>query len=102
MYEECEVAKLIGNSAITADQGRRSDVVSRVRKRRCLVKTCEGLSTRRGLCQRHYQLFLRTVVSKPLSDRVAFEVEAIRRGLILPCQQCRAIRNPNPFEDAEQ
>jgi len=81
----------------TVKRSKAAQIEERVKSGKCLV--CDELATRRGVCFRHYQMFLRYLASKPDADRAETEVRAIQEGRILGVNQVRAIKQENPFAD---
>lgn len=81
----------------TAKRSRASQVEERVKSGKCLVCDCQA--ERRGVCFRHYQMFLRLVASKPKDVRAETEVRAIQAGKILAVNQIRAMKQENPFAE---
>ena len=73
-----------------------SKVQERVKGGKCLV--CEDAADYRGLCHRHYRLFLRLQKERDSKQqRAEFEQSAIRDGLILAPGFVRDIKRENPF-----
>lgn len=70
-------------------------VAERVRSGKCLV--CDAPAEVRGLCQRHYRLFLRKAVLLPQNERQRFLDDAIREGLILPAWGVCDLKRDDPF-----
>lgn len=75
--------------------------LDRVKEGKCLH--CDEKPTRRGLCERHYQLFRRNKLAKPNTrERAEFEKQAIEQAKILPIQQMRELQRDSsndPFAD---
>ena len=65
---------------------------------KCLIDGCDHPPTRRGLCTRHYHLFLKTLEAEGPEKAAELEQQLIKDGLVLPVGLVRAIRNPNPFK----
>lgn len=81
----------------TAKRSKAAQVEERVKAGKCLV--CEMAATRRGLCFRHYQMYLRYVASKPRGDQADVELRCIQEGRILAVNQVREIKRENPFAE---
>ena len=86
---------------ISADPEISESVRLRALEGKCLIEQCECESCKRGLCQRHYEMFARTKRDTPVRERRAFEEKMIRRGLILAPGAIRALTADNPFATAE-
>lgn len=75
--------------------------LERVKEGKCLH--CDEKPTRRGLCERHYQLFRRSMLNKPNTrERAEFEKQAIEQAKILPIQQMRELTrdaSDDPFAE---
>lgn len=70
-------------------------VAERVRSGKCLV--CDAPAEVRGLCQRHYRLFMRKAALLPQKEQQRFLEDAIREGLILPAWGVCALKRDDPF-----
>lgn len=85
-------------SGVTAKDSVREAVRAKVLAGECLIDGCNRTVTTRGLCDTHYQMFVRAISEKDSSDRVEFERIAIRDGLILAVGEQQRIKcGPNPF-----
>lgn len=94
----CETSRLVSMSVqATAKRSKVAEIEERVKSGKCLV--CETEATRRGVCFRHYQMFLRWLASKPKEQRAETEVRCIQEGRILAVNQVREIKAVNPFAD---
>lgn len=93
-----DVSRLIAMAAIaTPSKATAAKVEARVKECKCLI--CDADATRRGLCFRHYQLYLRTMRSRPRAERADFEVTQIKAGRVLAQGEMGRIKRGNPFED---
>ena len=73
-------------------------VAERVRAGRCLV--CDATAEVRGLCNRHYRLFMKRVAERPTQkERQQFLEDAIRAGLVLDGYRVRELRAVDPFAE---
>lgn len=79
----------------TAKRSIAAKVDDRARSKKCLH--CEVTATKRGLCDRHYLFFVRTLAAKPDRERIEFEDACIREGKILASHAIRKINSDNPF-----
>ncbi|TXH50259.1 MAG: hypothetical protein E6Q97_20920 [Desulfurellales bacterium] len=70
-------------------------VAERVQAGVCLV--CDAPAEVRGLCQRHYRLFMRKAALLPQKEQQRFLEDAIREGLILPAWGVCALKRDDPF-----
>lgn len=84
--------------SVTAKRTVAAQVNERVLSGLCLH--CDQGASTRGLCHRHYQLFLRLMKEQGTKAAQAeFEADAIREGKVLAVGQCREIKRENPFGD---
>lgn len=82
---------------VTPEPGIEKAVCERAREGSCLIDGCDQKATTRGLCDRHYQTFVRTKRDTPARERRAFEEKLIRQGLILAPGAIRDLTSDNPF-----
>lgn len=76
-------------------------VEGKVREGKCLIDGCCLKTTKRGLCETHYQQFLnRKRKQDGKTEALAFEAECIREGLILAAGASREIKATDPFKSA--
>lgn len=71
-------------------------VRSKTKQGSCLVPKCgcESLKGHRGLCKKHYHQFAYAIRKrKSKTAKVAFELEQIRRGLVLPARRGRTTQS---------
>ena len=92
-----ETARTISMGDVTAKPEITEAVRDRVREGKCLIEGCDCDANTRGLCEPHYQLFIRAKKSKPRSERADFEAAVIRDGMILAPHQVLKINSTNPF-----
>lgn len=97
-----EVSRLIAMEGIATKPAIRTQVETRVKGGLCLIPTCECVGRRRGLCDAHYQQFLRTLRDKPRAERIEFETALIRKGLVLGSHEMKQMKRPNPFLEATE
>jgi len=88
---------LLAMEDVTAKPEILEAVNDRAREEKCLISGCEQGTSKRGLCERHYQMFVRTKKSKPRRERRSFEEQKIHEGLILAPGAIRGITSDNPF-----
>lgn len=93
--QTAQLSRFLSMSSVTAKKTKAAHVQTRVREQKCLV--CEEGSATRGLCIRHYRMFLMQLKSRSQRDRVAYEEELIREGKVLASQQVWEIRRDDPF-----
>lgn len=79
---------------------KREAVHERVRKGLCLIGGCDRAEHSRGLCEMHFQQFYRTLVTKSDEERLEFEAEMIKEGMVLASGEKRRIRCANVFAQA--
>lgn len=72
-------------------------VAERVQAGVCLV--CDAPAEVRGLCQRHYRLFMRKAALLPQKEQQRFLDDAIRAGLVLDGYRVRELRAVDPFAE---
>lgn len=76
-------------------------IAARIAANKCLIDGCEDAPDLRGCCDKHYRQFNRELNAIHNDrDRVDFEAECIRKGLILANQEIRSFRTPSPFAEA--
>lgn len=92
-----ESERLISMDQVTAKDAKRGEVLDRVRAGKCLIAGCQHETDRRGLCNQHYLVFIRTKKQFPMKERVRWEAAAIEEGLILAPGAIRVLTTPNPF-----
>ena len=81
----------------TGKPGIREQIAQRIIDGECIICGHKD-KLRRGLCVTHYHQFRRCLLSKPsTAEREAMEQNAIRAGLVLERQACRAVLRNNPF-----
>lgn len=88
---------LLAMEDVTAKPEILDAVHDRAREEKCLIDGCDHEASKRGLCERHYQMFVRMKRTKPARERRSFEEGAIREGLILAPGAIRALTADNPF-----
>ena len=77
--------------------GIREQIAQRIRDGECIICGRRD-KLRRGLCIVHYHQFRRYLLSKQSgAERKAADQNAIRAGLVLEKQACRAVLRDNPF-----
>lgn len=85
-------------SEAVAKKSAETRVAERVRAGQCLV--CDATAEVRGLCNRHYRLFLKRVAERRTQkDRQQFLDDAIRAGLVLDGYRIRELRAVDPFAE---
>ena len=89
-------------SQITTKESERARVHERIRAGKCLIPECENNYHSRGLCPKHYSLFVRELKSRDDEKKVEFEADAIKQGLILEAHAVSGIKDPSPFEECGQ
>lgn len=92
-----ELSRLLAMTKLAIPSGKiEEQLKERVRSCKCLL--CTDTPFRRGLCYRHYRLFLRTMTAKPMRLRAKFQAQLIAAGKLLAAGVVRQLRTDNPFE----
>lgn len=85
------------SGTVEAKRSIAAQVGERVKSGKCLV--CESDAKRRGLCNTHYQAFLRRQRDKDnKQEQVEFEESCIREGKILPVHEMARMKRVDPFD----
>lgn len=90
-----QLSRLIAMSEVKAKPKHRDRIEKRIGAGKCIVPECNEEHAKRGVCHRHYQMFLRRQAEA--DDAEEFETEAILEGLILPVNEVRKLNRDDAF-----
>ena len=94
-----QVSRWIMAAAVKSSEVAR--VEAKTKDGKCILPDCDCERQTRGLCQRHYQQFIRSLRETPKGERADFEAKAIKRGLVLAAQGIRDYTRQDPFEECK-
>lgn len=85
-------------ASVTIKNNISKKILERAKTQLCLH--CDSKAKKRGLCDRHYQQFIRARNLKPKKQWADFEVRQIKDGKILNVGQVHEIKSDSPFAEA--